>query len=546
MTDIDNPQEAQNEPEPMAQSAYNSYQAPVLLSYVAASRGFVPPDPSSSYVYCDIGCGRGLTLNTLAAANPQARFIGVEPNGGSLAQARAQAEAGELTNVEFIEADFESIGGLDLPELDYVSLQGIYSRLSETALSQLFELLTRCLRPGGLLYVEYVSLPGNTDVVAIMKVWRELAASLEGGDDEPVVASIALLESLREAKLPFFKSHPLASNAVQRYYRLGQSRPEAMKLLGQQLLSSAWRPRFFSEMTGEMAALGLVHAGNTELPLNDLALCVPEAKLSLFDKLTDPVARGVLQDTLRNQQQRRDVFIRGGEQRPVEADAFLASRFHLIPRSPQPPLELSVPLPGGTKYTLSGPLHSALLTVMQRGPQRLADIYAAKELEGADAGEVATAAKRLIATGYCILALSGDVRAPLRVLTGELSYSNAFNRALVAQAANNFWRATLACQLTGGGMMSLLPMEAIFLDVLMAIGPDNIATVAKGRLEESNKKFSMDGKVVAARDVDLKTIRAALARFRSTKLNNLFRFAVLESPRADLTLEGADDVFEFE
>ena len=205
-----------------------------------------------------------------------------------------------------------------------------------------------------------------------------------------------------------------------------------------------------------------------------------------------------------------------------------------------------MPLPGGTKYTISGPLHDALVTILQRGPQRLMDFLDASELAGADSGEVGTAAQRLVAAGYCMLALTGEVRAPLRVLTGELSYSNAFNRALVTQASQNFWRATLASPLTGGGAMALLPMEAIFLEVLMAIGPDNIATVTKGRLGESDRRFAMDGKSVAARDVDIKTIRAALARFRASKLNNLFRFAILESPRADLALEGADDVFEFE
>ena len=546
MTETEPSQEAPNEPTAMTQSAYNPNQAPVLLSYVAATRGLVPPDPASSYVYCEVGCGRGLTLNSLAAANPQSRFIGIDPNAGALAQARRLALAGELTNVEFIEAEFEALGELDLPESDYVVLHGIYSRMTDADLGQLYELLTKHLRPGGLFYVEYLSLPGNTDVTATLDLWRELSGCLAGDEDESVVAGLRSLESLREAKAPFFRTHPLAGSTVQRYSKLGASHPEALRHIGRQLLSGVWRPRFFSEIAREMGALGLTYAGSTELPINDLALCIPEDDHAHFTELTNPIAIEMLKDTLRNHQQRRDVFMRDAESRPAEARAFLNDHFHLIPRPPQPVPEVSVPLPGGGAYKLSGPVHSAVLNVLAEGPKRVADLLGTSELKNADPEEVAIAAQRLVAAGYCILALTGEVRAPLRVLSGELAYSNGFNRALVAQASQHLWRVTLPSPVTGGGAVTLMPMESVFLHLLMTMGSDNIATAAKGHLEGIDKTFVMDGNSVAARDLDLKTIRTALTRFRTAKLANLFRFAIVESPRADLSLEGSDDVFEFE
>ncbi|MEM7226510.1 MAG: class I SAM-dependent methyltransferase [Pseudomonadota bacterium] len=546
MTETESPQEAPNEADAPTQSSYNPNQSPVLLSYVAASQGFVPPSPASAYTYCDIGCGQALTLCTLAAANPQARFIGIDPSAGALAQGRAMAKQGGLENVELIEAPFEELGALELPELDYVTLQGIYSRLSDGALAELRTLVGRCLRPGGLLYVEYLALPGNMDVAVMMQVWREFKTGLGGEDDESVPAGLSILESLRAAELPFFKTHPLANNLVQRYSRLGEKRPEGLKRLGYHLLSNPWRPRYFTEMSREMAALELGFVGSTELALNDLELSVPEAHHELFAGLADPAAREVLKDTLRNQQQRRDVFIRSAERRPEEAREALASQFHFVQRPVPQGQEIAVPMPGGGRRELKGPLYAAVNAMLGAEPQNLATLLARKELAAAKPEQITASVQRLMAAGACMLSCSAEVRAPLRVLTGELTFTSAFNEALVRMAAQHLRRVTLASPVTGAGAVQLLPMEAVFVDLIMTLGPDNIVTATKARLEDIQLTFSLDGKAVAARDVDLKTIRAALNHFRSGKLISLFRYAIIESPRSDLMLEGADDAFEFD
>jgi len=37
-------------------SGFISAQMPVIMAYVAALRGFVPPDPEGSFSYCELGC----------------------------------------------------------------------------------------------------------------------------------------------------------------------------------------------------------------------------------------------------------------------------------------------------------------------------------------------------------------------------------------------------------------------------------------------------------------------------------------------------------
>ena len=66
---------------------------------------------------CDVGCGAGVTLSTLAAAFPASRFVGYDHSSIAVAQARERAEAAGLGNVEFVVAGGDEVpagSGFDL------------------------------------------------------------------------------------------------------------------------------------------------------------------------------------------------------------------------------------------------------------------------------------------------------------------------------------------------------------------------------------------------------------------------------------------------
>ncbi len=112
-------------------SRFISAQMPVLMAYVAALRGFVPPDPSGAFTYCELGCSIGVTLNTLAAANPQASFVGIDFNAESIAGARATAEQTGLKNVIYHVLSFSDLDPGDFAQFDFISMQGAYSWLPQ-------------------------------------------------------------------------------------------------------------------------------------------------------------------------------------------------------------------------------------------------------------------------------------------------------------------------------------------------------------------------------------------------------------------------------
>ncbi|HEY8091390.1 MAG TPA: class I SAM-dependent methyltransferase, partial [Polyangiaceae bacterium] len=93
--------------------------APPWLRAAAALNGFSPP-PGDSFDYLELGCGTGDTLNTLAAAHPRARFLGVDLSADHVTRARSLATHGGLTNVRFLDRDFSALGAGDVPPCDYV------------------------------------------------------------------------------------------------------------------------------------------------------------------------------------------------------------------------------------------------------------------------------------------------------------------------------------------------------------------------------------------------------------------------------------------
>jgi trans-aconitate methyltransferase len=61
-------------------AGYYPQLAPTALRHVAALNRVVPPRVAEQFRYLELGCGLGRSLTTLAAANPQGEFVGIDIN----------------------------------------------------------------------------------------------------------------------------------------------------------------------------------------------------------------------------------------------------------------------------------------------------------------------------------------------------------------------------------------------------------------------------------------------------------------------------------
>ncbi|MEC4727096.1 class I SAM-dependent methyltransferase [Shewanella sp. D64] len=118
----------------------------LLLSYVAVKRNSDRP-----LQVLDAGCGRGPGVIGAASLQPNVNFTAIDINSVGLAEARANAKARGLTNINFVQADLMTLEGLDVPEggFDVIYSSGVLHHLADPQVG--LNNLTHILAPHGVI-----------------------------------------------------------------------------------------------------------------------------------------------------------------------------------------------------------------------------------------------------------------------------------------------------------------------------------------------------------------------------------------------------------
>jgi SAM-dependent methyltransferase len=141
--------------------AYDALPHPVShpdnVAAVATMFGLAAPPVATARVL-EVGCNNGANLLPMAAALPDATFVGCDIAPLAIRSANESAAALALSNVRFVEAD---LAALDGGPWDYVIAHGVYSWVPAPVRDALFGLLRRALAPNGLAFVSYNTYPGG-------------------------------------------------------------------------------------------------------------------------------------------------------------------------------------------------------------------------------------------------------------------------------------------------------------------------------------------------------------------------------------------------
>ncbi|GGI81500.1 hypothetical protein GCM10007978_19210 [Shewanella hanedai] len=118
----------------------------LLLSYVALKR-----DSNRPLEVLDAGCGRGPGVIGAASLQPKVNFTAIDINSVGLAEARENAKARGLTNINFIQADLMTLEGVDVPEggFDVIYSSGVLHHLADPQVG--LNNLTKILAPHGVI-----------------------------------------------------------------------------------------------------------------------------------------------------------------------------------------------------------------------------------------------------------------------------------------------------------------------------------------------------------------------------------------------------------
>jgi SAM-dependent methyltransferase len=507
-------------------SGINASQSPLWIALTAAVGGFPPPDLGQPFTYCDLGCGDGTTVNALAELYPHARFIGVDFNAGHVATGRETARACGLENVQFEQAAFSEMAGR-LPACDIVATNGIYAWLPEKEVRAVRALLQEILRPGGLFYVEYTSLPGKISVQPLWSLIQHLVPQREGEDvRERAQRGLDLTEALAKRGMAYLQAHRPAANGAQSYIRGRRRDPYRVDHFAHNAMASGFRPRYFAEMYDEMAAAGLIYAGRTELARNEVELCVPPAQVpTLQDYKGDVRTCETLKDYVRNEQQRRDVFVKDGVKDEAAAASWLDG-IGLLSRMPARNVRRGIPTMGNQTVPLRGPAFEGIIAAAETDAVTTAQVA---EERGLPLDRVRRAAVRLIATNQFFVCRGAiDTDGPEPGTVESIQMPSATNRRTLRLAAERLTQNQLISAVTGGPAIPVSPIEAVLLQATIdAGGFMGAAAEAKRRLAEETRPLASPSGQKPANALTEAELDEVLQAMRGQKLLNMLRLGIV-------------------
>lgn len=299
---------------------YGAYSepSPERLALLCLLRAQRPVDPGRPFRLLELGCGQGFHLCLQAANYPQAHFVGVDFNADHIAHASSLAAAAGLANITFLQADVLELGqdssALGEP-FDLGVAHGILGWVSPHVGAALLRLSSAVLRPGGLLYLSYNTLPGWLAALPFQHAVRSLQD--HHGDGIPALeAARGLFAALQEAKGQLFEAQPALAGRLE-----GLAGMESAYLL-HEYNHREWQPLYANQVIVQAQGLGLSYLGSATLAENFEGL-LPEAFRQLLQQQQDPALRELVRDLLTNQSFRRDVYVNGRD--PLWSGEALAS-----------------------------------------------------------------------------------------------------------------------------------------------------------------------------------------------------------------------------
>jgi SAM-dependent methyltransferase len=493
------------------------HMAPVALRHVAALNRIVPP-PVRGFRYLELGCGLGRSLTTLAAANPDAEFIGVDINPEHTAAAAREVAAGGLTNARVITSGFTGLPD-DLGEFDYVALHGVFSWVAPGVREEVLQIAREQLRAGGLLLVSYNSMPGWAHLQPIRGILRQYAALRQGDSIQRIRDALAYLVFIRDRHAKYFDDNPGAAAYVDALLK------QDIRYLAHEYLNEHWTSFYFAEVAEMFASAGLVFAGSLPVHTNFWDLCVRPEFQELFRTTTNRLVTEAHKDFCANTAFRWDLYAKappplgGLDDRLRECDDI---EFRVSRQGITLPYQVNL---GVVTSTVQGPLYQSLLGMLASRSMRLSQIVADERLQGTDPADVARAVDAGVAMGMFELS-TGSIPDRHQAADSPVAMACPFNRALLASESLGGRPVALASQVTGTGH-TIGDLDAAILHELVERGAGGLAQRVETRLVGSGRSLQRDGQAVTDPAARLALVETACAEFESRSLPELARLGIV-------------------
>ena len=494
--------------------------APVAMCYVSALNKIDPPNCGGSFRYLELGCGLGRTFTTLAAANPQAEFVGIDCNPKHTALVEADIDAGKLDNARVLTDDLTNMPD-DLGEFDFIATHGVISWVSPHVRQQIVEICRKHLAPGGLFLVSYNAMPGWAHLQPIRGIIHQYAQLRQGDTCQKIRDAMAYLVLLRDKQAKYFFDNPTAAAYVDGLLK------QDIQYLVHEYANEYWSPFYFSEVSELLAPAGLDYVGGLPVFTNFWDLCVKLEFHELFQTSTNRLVVEAHKDFCANTAFRWDIY---GKRCPMlnsiserirrVDDVYYRNASHNL----KLPYQVNL---GQVTSTIKGEPYTALIDLFAGGSLKISEILANENFAAASHEEVVGALDAGVAMGMFEIT-AHPLLPPPDSLPDQPNVVHPFNVHLLETGVFAGRPTALASPVSGTGH-NISNFEAVILLELTLAGNGGLSERVMQRLIASDISLNEKCEPITDQRLIAQVVDEACKRFCSDSLPLLFQLGILEA-----------------
>jgi len=490
--------------------------SPSRLRLVAALNGLRPP-PLGELDYCELGCAHGDTLAALAASHPEGRFFGIDINATHIASAKRLARDGALENIGFLERDFEDLLSEDIGEFDYVVAHGLMSWVSPAKRAALLAFARAKLKPGGLLYVSYNTMPGWASVEPLRQLLLFPASRAGEGTLERTRRGVELAEALERGGAEYFTANPSASEMLRTMTKAG------LPYIVHEYMHEHWVPMYFARVAWEMAQHDLHFVGTLALHENLRELAISEALEPLLASFDDRVSFESLKSFATNEFFRRDVFVKGNAPRSADATAAYLDETPWGTIASPNAGDRSARLPHRA-LSLEGPVFDAIIDALRLGTVSIAELMAHPELARLPVEELRASIVRLVIAER-IAPRSAPSRATVADPDAAYCVPSVYNQMMLRRLASDL--PIVMVSTFAGTAFPISALEGLAIRVFTEAPPARREAWVRDFVGKRVLRIRVDGRVLTDEDEQQRAILDTVAALRGERLAKLLEVGIL-------------------
>ena len=487
-------------------------QGPAMLNFACVLNGFEPVAIDKPYTYCELGFGRGLTANILAASNPLGRFYAADFNPAHVAGAQQLADAAQLDNLTLLENSFAEMAEgkvAGLPQFDFITLHGIYTWVTEENRKHIVDFIARYLKPGGIVYLSYNAMPGWSTGLPLHRLLVEHADLNPNRSDVQIKSAAAFIDQLKALDAGYFNTSPMIDE------RIKILKNASSNYLVHEYMHRHWQPLYHIDVANEMLPAKLDYVGSADLHFAFPTYCFTKERLQLLATIPNSALRETLKDYFLNTSFRKDIFVRGARRIPATRQEDYLKRIGVALLIEREHVKLNIKLPT-LEVDLNRGVVDPMLDRLTARPHSLAELAASYQGKGPSLFELAHVIAMLSASNQAtIYPISDQQHDPAPALR--------MNRALSEQTRHSDDYQALASPVLGNGMLLSYIARLTYFLLTQRIDPreadiDTIVRHAWPIMKQQNRQIYREGKLLETDEENIAELAVHIKSILQTQL----------------------------